>query len=79
MIGLAMGLQVSGRRIFAAAFAAFLSRAHDQIRMAAYSRADIKLAGSHTGVGIGQDGPSQMGLEDMAMRRMPHSGEPGEL
>jgi transketolase len=69
MIGVAVGLQARGRRVFAATFAAFLTRAFDQIRMAAYSRADLKLAGSHVGVGIGRDGPSQMGLEDVAMMR----------
>lgn len=69
MIGVAVGLQARGLRVFAATFAAFLSRAFDQIRMAAYSRADLKLAGSHAGVGIGPDGPSQMGLEDVAMMR----------
>jgi len=69
MIGVALGLQARGRRVFAATFAAFLTRAFDQIRMAAYSRADLKLAGSHAGVGIGRDGPSQMGLEDVAMMR----------
>jgi transketolase len=69
MVGIATGLQARGCRVFAATFAAFLTRAHDQIRMAAYSLADLKLAGSHTGVAIGQDGPSQMGLEDIAMMR----------
>jgi transketolase len=72
MLGLAMGLQAGGKRVFVATFAAFLARAHDQIRMASYTRADLKLAGSHTGVGIGQDGPSQMGLEDLAMMRSIH-------
>ncbi|MFP4384655.1 MAG: transketolase [Spirochaetia bacterium] len=69
MIGIAMGLQAGGISPFAATFAAFLTRAHDQIRMAGYSDADLKLAGSHTGVSIGQDGPSQMGLEDFSMIR----------
>ncbi len=69
MIGIAAGLQARGKKPHAATFAAFMTRAHDQIRMAAYSRANIKLSGSHTGVSIGQDGPSQMGLEDMAMMR----------
>ena len=69
MIGIATGLQARGKRTFAATFAAFLSRAYDHIRMAAYSRANLKLAGSHTGVSIGEDGPSQMGLEDVAMLR----------
>jgi transketolase len=52
-----------------ATFAAFLTRAHDQVRMAAYSFSNIKLCGSHVGVSIGEDGPSQMGLEDLAMFR----------
>ena len=69
MLGIATGLQARGKRAFAATFAAFLSRAYDHIRMAAHSRADLKLAGSHTGVSIGEDGPSQMGLEDVAMLR----------
>jgi len=67
MIGLAMGLAAKGFLPFAATFAAFLTRAHDQIRMAAYSFSNIKLCGSHVGVSIGEDGPSQMGLEDLAM------------
>mgnify|MGYP006299234263 FL=1 len=69
MIGALIGLQSYGKRAAAATFAAFLTRAHDQIRMAAYSRARILLSGSHTGVSIGEDGPSQMGLEDLAMMR----------
>ena len=69
MVGIAAGLQCRGVRPHVATFAAFLTRAHDQIRMAAYSQADIKLSGSHTGVAIGEDGPSQMGLEDLAMMR----------
>ena len=69
MIGIATGLQARGKRAFAATFAAFLSRAYDQIRMAAHSHANLKLAGSHTGVSIGEDGASQMGLEDVAMLR----------
>jgi transketolase len=56
----------------AASFAAFLSRAYDFIRMAAVSRADIRLVGSHAGVSIGEDGPSQMALEDLAMLRAVH-------
>ena len=66
MVSLATGLQARGKRVFAASFAAFLTRAHDQIRMAVYSGANLKLAGSHSGVSIGEDGPSQMGLEDLA-------------
>mgnify|MGYP006272389745 CR=1 FL=1 len=69
MIGMALGLQARGKRPHAATFAAFLTRAHDQIRMGSYSQANLTLAGSHTGVSIGEDGPSQMGLEDEAMMR----------
>ncbi len=69
MVGLAVGLAVKGYVPFAASFAAFLTRAHDQVRMAAYSFSNIKLCGSHVGVSIGEDGPSQMGLEDLAMFR----------
>lgn len=69
MIASAVGLQVRGWRPFASTFAAFLTRAYDFIRMAAISRADLKLCGSHAGVSIGQDGPSQMALEDLAMMR----------
>ncbi|MFE9203595.1 transketolase [Micromonospora sp. NPDC007230] len=69
LVAAAVGLQVRGYRPFAATFAAFLSRAYDFIRMAAISRADIALSGSHAGVEIGADGPSQMGLEDLAAMR----------
>jgi transketolase len=69
MIAAAVGMQVRGWVPFAATFAAFMSRALDFIRMAAISRASIRLAGSHAGVSIGQDGPSQMGLEDVAALR----------
>jgi transketolase len=69
MVANAVGLQVRGWRPFAATFAAFLSRAYDFIRMAAVSRADIVLVGSHAGVSIGEDGPSQMALEDLAALR----------
>jgi len=69
MAGMAVGLSARGYIPFAATFAAFLTRAHDQIRMASYSFADIKFCGSHVGVSIGEDGPSQMGLEDLAMFR----------
>lgn len=69
MIGMGMGLAAGGYNPFLATFAAFLTRAHDQIRMAAYSFSDIKLCGSHVGVSIGEDGPSQMGLEDLAIFR----------
>jgi transketolase len=69
MVGVATGFGVRGHIPFASTFAAFLTRAHDQIRMAAHSQANIKLCGSHVGVSIGEDGGSQMGLEDIAMMR----------
>jgi transketolase len=69
MVGAAMGLAARGAMPFAATFACFLSRAADFIRMAAISGVGIKLAGSHAGVSIGEDGPSQMALEDLAMCR----------
>jgi transketolase len=69
MIGVGMGLAAKGYLPFMATFAAFLTRAHDQIRMAAYSFSNIKICGSHVGVSIGEDGPSQMGLEDLALFR----------
>jgi transketolase len=69
MIGVGMGLAAKGYVPFMATFAAFLSRAHDQLRMAAYSQSNIKVCGSHVGVSIGEDGPSQMGLEDLAIFR----------
>ena len=58
-----------GKVPFASTFACFLTRAYDQIRMAAISQANLKLAGSHAGVSIGEDGPSQLALEDLAMMR----------
>ncbi len=67
MAGMAMGLSAMGYVPYAATFAAFLSRAHDFVRMAQYSGANIKFVGSHAGVSIGADGPSQMGLEDLSM------------
>src|SRR2546428_12965578 len=67
MIGIAVGLASQGKIPFAATFACFLTRAYDFIRMAAIGRSNIKLMGSHVGVSIGEDGPSQMGLEDLAM------------
>ena len=74
MVGLALGLQAQGVIPFVATFACFLSRAYDQVRMSAVSRANINLCGSHCGVSIGEDGPSQMGLEDIAMfRAVPNS------
>lgn len=69
MVGAAVGLQAVGFRPVVATFAAFLTRAHDFIRMGAISRADMLLSGSHAGVSIGEDGPSQMGLDDLAMMR----------
>jgi transketolase len=69
MVAAAVGMQVLGWKPFAATFAAFLSRAYDFVRMAAVSRATLKLCGSHAGVSIGEDGPSQMGLEDVAALR----------
>ena len=69
MVGAAVGLGAMGKIPFASTFACFLSRAYDQIRMAAISQANLKLCGSHAGISIGQDGPSQMGLEDLAMMR----------
>ncbi|HEX9068352.1 MAG TPA: transketolase [Ktedonobacterales bacterium] len=69
MVSAAIGLQVRGYVAFASTFAAFLSRAYDFIRMAAISRANLRLVGSHAGVSIGEDGPSQMALEDLAMLR----------
>ena len=69
LLGSAVGLQVRGYKPFASTFAAFFARAYDFIRMAAISRANIKLSGSHAGVSIGEDGPSQMALEDLAMMR----------
>jgi transketolase len=72
MLGAAVGMQVLGKVPFAATFGAFLSRAYDFVRMAAISRADVRLCGSHAGVSIGEDGPSQMALEDLAMFRAVH-------
>jgi transketolase len=69
MVGAAMGLAARGAIPFPSTFACFLSRAFDFIRMAAISNVNIKLAGSHAGVSIGEDGPSQMALEDLAMCR----------
>ncbi|MBE9049780.1 transketolase [Nostocales cyanobacterium LEGE 11386] len=69
MVAAAVGLQVRKYKPFASTFAAFLTRAYDFVRMAAVSRANIKLVGSHAGVSIGQDGPSQMALEDLAAFR----------
>jgi transketolase len=69
MVAAATGLSVRGYKAFASTFAAFLTRAYDFIRMGAVSGVDLRLAGSHAGVEIGADGPSQMALEDLAMMR----------
>ena len=74
LVAAAVGMQVGGRwKPFASTFSAFFSRAYDFIRMAAISRADLRLVGSHAGVSIGEDGPSQMALEDIASLRAIHS------
>jgi len=73
MVAAAVGLQVRGFRPFASTFAAFFTRAYDFVRMAAISRARVCLAGSHAGASIGEDGPSQMALEDLAAFRAVHS------
>ena len=72
MLGMAVGMQALGKVVFPATFAAFFTRAYDFIRMAAISRANLRLSGSHAGVSIGEDGPSQMALEDLAMMRAIH-------
>ncbi len=72
MMATAIGMQVRGWKPFAATFAAFLSRAYDFVRMSAISRANYAVAGSHAGVSIGEDGPSQMALEDLASFRAIH-------
>ena len=73
LIAAAVGLHARGWNAFASTFAAFFARAYDFIRMAAISRVDLRLAGSHAGVSIGEDGPSQMALEDIAAIRAIHS------
>ena len=72
MVAAAVGLSVRGYAPFASTFAAFFTRAYDFIRMAAISEANLRLTGSHAGVEIGQDGPSQMALEDLAAMRAVH-------
>jgi len=67
MAGMAMGFSAMGFRPYVATFAAFLTRAHDFIRMAQYSGSNITFVGSHAGISIGADGPSQMGLEDLSL------------
>src|SRR5207244_8253605 len=69
MVGVAAGLAARGKIPFVSTFAAFLTRAYDQIRMAGVSQSNVKFCGSHVGVSIGEDGPSQMALEDLAMFR----------
>jgi transketolase len=69
MVSAAVGLSVLGKKAYASTFATFFTRAFDQIRMAVIGGADLRLCGSHAGVSIGEDGPSQMGLEDLAMIR----------
>ena len=72
LVAASTGIAVRGYRTFASTFAAFFTRAYDFIRMGAISGADLRLAGSHAGVEIGADGPSQMALEDLAMMRAVH-------
>ncbi len=72
MVASAVGMQVRGWTPFASTFAAFFARAYDFVRMAAISRANLRLSGSHAGVSIGEDGPSQMALEDIAAFRAIH-------
>jgi transketolase len=72
MVAAAVGLAARGWVPYAGTFAAFLTRAYDFVRMASISGAGLNLVGSHAGVAIGQDGPSQMGLEDLAMMRAIH-------
>lgn len=74
MVSMGVGLERRGKMPFISTFGAFFSRAHDQIRMAAIGTSPLRLVGSHAGVSIGQDGPSQMALEDIAlMRALPNS------
>ncbi|TDC69949.1 transketolase [Streptomyces hainanensis] len=72
LMATAVGMQVRGWLPFVSTFAAFLTRAHDFVRMAAVSHAQLNVVGSHSGVAIGEDGPSQMGLEDLALFRSVH-------
>ncbi|MEN8252904.1 MAG: transketolase [Patescibacteria group bacterium] len=73
MMGVAIGLAERGKTPYISTFAAFLTRSFDQVRMAAYSQSNLKIVGSHAGVSIGEDGPTQMGLEDIAMIRSIHN------
>lgn len=72
MVGMAVGMQKRGKIPYCSTFGAFFTRAFDQIRMASVGRSPLKLVGSHAGVSIGEDGPSQMALEDIAMMRVIH-------
>lgn len=72
MVSMAVGMNKRGKIPFCSTFGAFFTRAYDQIRMASIGRAALRLVGSHVGVSIGQDGPSQMALEDIAMMRAVH-------
>jgi transketolase len=72
LVATAVGMSVRGYKPFASTFAAFFARAYDFVRMAAISEANIRLVGSHAGTEIGQDGPSQMALEDLASMRAIH-------
>jgi transketolase len=72
LVSLGVGLAARGKVPFLDSFACFLSRAYDQVRMAAISRSNINLCGSHAGISIGEDGPSQMALEDLAIFRAVH-------
>ncbi len=74
MAGVALGLSRRGKIPFASTFAAFWTRAHDQIRMSQYSGGNVKFVGSHAGVSIGADGASQMALEDIGLFRSLHNG-----
>ncbi len=72
MVGAQVGLQALGKTAFSSTFGAFYTRAQDFVRMAAISRANLRLCGSHAGISIGEDGPSQMALEDLACMRAVH-------
>jgi len=72
MVGVQTGLQALGKTAFSATFGAFIARAADFVRMGAISRANLRICGSHAGVSIGEDGPSQMAVEDLAMFRAYH-------
>lgn len=74
MIDVALGMSIKGFNVFASTFAAFLTRAHDQLRMSSISNPNLTICGSHAGISIGEDGASQMGLEDIGMfRSLPNS------